>query len=117
MNYQDFYIRRKKNSRNGKPFSESIEAKELLKGMDLEDEACDDGLPKVDGVLDIEHDGRPIHLSKIIQIGKSFGSGADGNTSGYSEVGGEEDDKEPITAGGHVDANIASKSVGSDVAP
>jgi len=114
-----------------------LEEKELLKGINLEDCACDDGLPKrPDGALDIEHDGRPIHLSKIIQVGAEFGQGpATGELSGYSAIGvkdssqgkdqskdGEgvhvsgDNDKEPITAGGKaVDSSIASKSVGDKV--
>jgi len=109
-----------------------LEEKELLKGMKLDDGCCDDGLPKrPDGSLDIEHDGRPIHLSKIVQIGRGFGNGsANGEISGYTAIdrGGESDeggvdadvegDKEPITAGGKtVDPGIASKSVGDKVVP
>ena len=114
-----------------------LEEKELLKGMNLEDCACDDGLPKRDdGALDIEHDGRPIHLSKIIQVGAEFGQGpATGELSGYYNVGvndkssgkdlskdGEgihvagDNDKEPITAGGKaVESDLASSSVGGKV--
>jgi ribosomal protein L37AE/L43A len=120
----DFYTRAKKAG---------LEEKEL----NLEDCACDDGLPKRDdGSLDIEHDGRPIHLSKIIQVGGEFGNGpSNGELSGYTSIGvkhssqgidqsrdGEgvnvsgENDKETITAGGKpVESDIVSNSVGGKV--
>jgi hypothetical protein len=114
---------------------DNLQEKELLKGMNLEDEACDDGLPKrEDGSLDVRHDGRPIHLSKIIQVGAIGHSGtATGEIGGYTNVGvkdrssGEDlskdgegvnigKDKEPITAGGKpVESNIATSSVGGKV--
>ena len=113
-----------------------MDEKELLKGINLESEACDDGLPKrEDGSLDTVHDGRPIHLSKIIQVGKSFGNEpATGELNGFTsltggvvqgepELGSESGplakqpgDKEPMLAGGKpVDSSIASKSVGGPV--
>ena len=114
---------------------DNLQETELLKGMNLEDEACDDGLPKrEDGSLDVRHDGRPIHLSKIIQVGAIGHSGtATGEIGGYTNVGvkdrssGEDlskdgegvnigKDKEPITAGGKpVESNIATSSVGGKV--
>lgn len=134
MNYRDFYKNKKSNR---KPVSESMEEKELLKGMNLEDNSCDDGLPKRDdGSLDIEHDGRPIHLSKIISVGAEFGHGpASGEVSGMSNVGvphrsqganlskdepgpdaNQDGDTEPLTAGGKpIDSNLASKTVGGKV--
>jgi hypothetical protein len=114
---------------------DNLQETELLKGMNLEDEACYDGLPKrADGSLDVRHDGRPIHLSKIIQVGAIGHSGpATGEIGGYTNVGvkdrssGEDlskdgegvnigKDKEPITAGGKpVESNIATSSVGGKV--
>jgi hypothetical protein len=98
--------------------------------MDVDDNG---GLPKVGGALAVPHDGRPIHMSKIIQIGSlghgGTGQSAHGNLSGYSSVnqGGVtkdsggipvQPDKEPITAGGKkVDSSIASTSVGGQVVP
>ena len=129
MNYRDFY-KSKKN------VPENVEGKELLRGLNLEDNACDDGLPKrEDGSLDTVHDGRPIHLSKIVQIGKSFGkSPANGELNGFTaltggivqgepELGSESGplakqpgDKEPMLAGGKgVDSSIVTKSVGGPV--
>lgn len=128
MNYRDFYKNNKK-----RPVSEQAE-ENLLQGLNLDDPSVDDGLPKrADGSLDTIHDGRPIHLSKIVQIGSEFGKSADGAVSGYSNVGvgekssgldkskdGEgvhvEKDQEPLTAGGEaVSSEEASKSVGGEV--
>lgn len=129
MNYRDFY-KSKKN------VPENVEEKELLRGLNLEDNACDDGMPKrEDGSLDTVHDGRPIHLSKIIQVGKSFGNQpASGELNGFTaltggtvqgepELGSESGplakqpgDKEPMLAGGKpVDSSIVTKSVGGPV--
>lgn len=129
-------------SKNPKHYSISkkagLEEKELIKGINLEDNSCCDGLPKrEDGALDIEHNGRPIRLSKIVQIGGEFASGkpATGELGGYTAIGGErtghsdsvdagglevkqDGDKEPITAGGKaVDSSLASKTVGDKVVP
>lgn len=141
MNYRDFY----KSNKNWKNVAEAMEEKELLKGINLENNACDDGLPKrPDGSLDTVHDGRPIHLSKIIQVGRSFGAQpASGELHGYSAMttDGEGDvgamgepkcdqkdsggsnasqpgDKETMLAGGkEFDSSIAAKSTGGPVVP
>lgn len=117
---------------------DNLKEKELLKGINLDDNCCEEGLPRrADGALDIEHDGRPIRLSKIVQIGGEFSSGkpATGELGGYTAVGGETEghadsvdsggltvkqdgDKEPITAGGKsVESGLASKTVGGEVSP
>jgi len=90
------------------------------------------GIPLLGGALAVPHVGQPIHMSKIIQIGKSFGvEPKSGNLSGYTEMnprgvtkdsGGipaiSQGDKEPITAGGHKVANAGVvKSVGGPVSP
>jgi hypothetical protein len=91
------------------------------------------GLPKVNGVLNIPHLGDPIRMAKIISVGPIGKGPANGELSGYSNVGGsgkgvtkdqggvpanQSGDKEPITAGGHKpDNSIATKSVGGSVVP
>jgi len=115
-----------------------LEEKELIKGVNLDDNCCEDGLPRrADGALDIEHDGRPIRLSKIVQIGGEFKSGksATGEMSGYTAIGGETEghsdsvdtggvpvkqdgDKESITSGGKsVNSSIAASTVGGPITP
>jgi len=90
------------------------------------------GLPKLGGALSIPHLGDPIRMAKIISVG-SIGNGpANGELSGYSNVGGKSGkgvakdqgglavtpDSEPITAGGKkIDSGIATKTVGGSVAP
>jgi hypothetical protein len=124
MNYRDFYKRQKTSQPGQKSVSENLESKELLKGMNLEDTSCDDGLPKrEDGALDIDHVGQPIHLSKIIQVGGEFGKGpASGEVSGFTAVNKPKGpapagttDSEPIKAGGEVSPDVATKTVGGEV--
>jgi hypothetical protein len=93
------------------------------------------GLPKLGGALSVPHLGDPIRMAKIISVGPLGKGPADGELSGYSNVGGgstgkgvakdeggipanQSGDKEPITAGGHKsDNSIATKSVGGAVVP
>lgn len=128
MNYRDFY---KNNKR--RPVFEEVE-ENILQSLNLEDPAVDDGLPKrADGSLDTVHDGRPIHLSKIVQIGAQLGKSANGALGGMTNVGVDEkskgsslskggqgvpveNDQEHITAGGEgVSSEEASKTVGGEV--
>jgi hypothetical protein len=88
-----------------------------------------EGMPTVGGALAVPHVGQPIHMSKIIQVGKMSGEPASGEVSGFTAVGKDssakggvkvsaDGDKETITAGGKkVDGSIASKSVGGEVVP
>lgn len=96
-------------------------------GCGMKECQCEDngGLPKVGGALAVPHIGRPIHMSKIIQVGKDFGGKAcHGEQSGYTAVdkGGvkvtQGEDKETITAGGKpIAGGVATKSVGGAVVP
>ncbi len=114
--------------------------KKLYEDYEQEECACEDigddydengGLPKLGGALAVPHNGRPIMMGKIVQIGNEFGGKpATGELSGMTSVGGnkgvatdknildveQDGDKEPITAGGKsVNASLASHSVGGEV--
>ncbi len=79
----------------------------------VEDE--ESGIPKVGGALAIRHNGQPIHLSKIVQIGGIGGGPATGELSGYTKAN-SPGDKEPITAGGNnLDDSIVTKSTGGEI--
>ena len=102
---------------------------------DMGDEYDDNGgLPKIGGVLNVPHLGDPIRMAKIISVGPIGKGPANGELSGYSNVGGgsgkgvtkdqggvpadQSGDTEPITAGGKkVEGSIATKSVGGSVVP
>lgn len=91
------------------------------------------GLPKIGGVLDAPHNGRPIMLGKIISVGGLGKGPASGELSGMTAAGksggtapdkggikaDSPGDKEPLTAGGKSTAgsSIATKSVGGPVTP
>jgi hypothetical protein len=77
----------------------------------------DEEIPKFeDGAIKAPRVKGMVALGKIINVGKPFGKGANGNLSGYTNVS-NEGDKETITAAGDVDSSIAQKSVGGEIAP
>ena len=89
------------------------------------------GLPKLGGALSVPHRGQPIMMGKVISVGPVGKGPANGELSGYSNVGGNgrgvtkdrggievQPDGEPITAGGkETDSGIAAKTVGGEVIP
>jgi hypothetical protein len=87
-----------------------------LKNASIDEDDCcgtTDGDESGDRVLDVPNRVNGISMSKIIQVGKSFGQPVAQASLGVKP----ETDKEPIHAAGKVDSSVATKTVGGQVVP